>query len=344
MIEDFVKRSIEPCKKALSDAGLSANEIDEVILVGGTTRVPAIQDAVKSFFGKEPSKGVNPDEVVALGAAIQGGVLAGDVQDVVLLDVTPLSLGIETLGGVCTKLIERNTTIPSTKSQVFSTAADNQTSVEIHVLQGEREMANDNRTLGRFILEGIAPAPRGIPQVEVSFDIDANGILNVKAKDKGTGKEQKITITASSELSDDDIERMKKEAEASAEEDKKKREAIEAKNNADNMIYQTEKLMTDSKDKLKDETKTALEAAIAELKEALAKEDADAIKEKSDALQAKLHEFSQELYQANPEAAQEAAQQAGADAGQASEEPAAEEAKKDDNVVDAEYEEVNDKK
>ena len=192
-------------KRALSDAGLSANEIDEVILVGGTTRVPAIQDAVKSFFGKEPSKGVNPDEVVALGAAIQGGVLAGDVQDVVLLDVTPLSLGIETLGGVCTKLIERNTTIPSSKSQVFSTAVDNQTSVEIHVLQGEREMANDNRTLGRFILEGIAPAPRGVPQVEVSFDIDANGILNVKAKDKGTGKEQKITITASSELSDDDI-------------------------------------------------------------------------------------------------------------------------------------------
>ncbi len=335
MIDSFIKRSIEPCKKALSDAGLSANEVDEVILVGGTTRIPAIQDAVKSFFGKDPSKGVNPDEVVALGAAIQGGVLAGDVQDVVLLDVTPLSLGIETLGGVCTKLIERNTTIPSSKSQVFSTAADNQTSVEIHVLQGEREMASDNRTLGRFILEGIASAPRGVPQVEVSFDIDANGILNVKAKDKGTGKEQKITITASSELSEDDIERMKKEAEASAEEDKKKREGIEIKNNADNLIYQTEKTMTDAKDKLKDETKAALEAGITELKEAIASDDTDKIKEKSDELQKKVHEFSQELYQSAPEAE-------AADANSESETTS--EKKDDDNVVDADYEEVEDKK
>ena len=342
MIDDYIKRSIEPCKKALSDAGLSANEIDEVILVGGTTRIPAIQEAVQSFFGKEPGKGVNPDEVVALGAAIQGGVLAGDVQDVVLLDVTPLSLGIETLGGVCTKLIERNTTIPSSKSQVFSTAADNQTSVEIHVLQGEREMAADNRTLGRFILEGIASAPRGVPQVAVSFDIDANGILTEKAKDKGTGKEQKITITASSELSEDDIERMKKEAEASAEEDKKKREAIEVKNNADNLIYQTEKTMEDAKDKLKDETKTSLEEGIKTLKEALASEDTDQIKEKSDELQKKVHEFSQELYQANPEAAAEAAAQQG-DAADASE--SKEEAKQsDDNVVDADYEEVEEKK
>ncbi|MEK9727021.1 MAG: molecular chaperone DnaK [Candidatus Margulisiibacteriota bacterium] len=336
MIENYIKRSIDPCKKALSDAGLAANEIDEVILVGGTTRIPAIQDAVKSFFGKDPSKGVNPDEVVALGAAIQGGVLSGDVQDVVLLDVTPLSLGIETLGGVCTKLIERNTTIPSSKSQVFSTAADNQTSVEIHVLQGEREMASDNRTLGRFILEGIAAAPRGVPQVEVSFDIDANGILNVKAKDKGTGKEQKITITASSELSEDDIERMKKEAEASAEEDKKKREAIEAKNNADNLIYQTEKTIEDAKDKIKDESKSAIEAAIKELKDVLDSGDTDVIKEKTDALQSKVHEFAQELYQANPEATGQDPQ---SDATAESSDPSG-----DDNVVDAEFEEVNDKK
>ncbi len=344
MIDDYIKRSIEPCKKALSDAGLSANEVDEVILVGGTTRIPAIQDAVQSFFGKEPSKGVNPDEVVALGAAIQGGVLAGDVQDVVLLDVTPLSLGIETLGGVCTKLIERNTTIPSSKSQVFSTAADNQTSVEIHVLQGEREMASDNRTLGKFILEGIASAPRGVPQVEVSFDIDANGILNVKAKDKGTGKEQKITITASSELSDDDIERMKKEAEASAEEDKKKREGIEVKNNADNLIYQTEKTMTDAKDKLKDETKTQIEDGIKQLKEAIASDDVEAIKTKTDELQKIVHDFAQELYKENPEAAADAA---GADSASTDQpEGSSESSEKkddDDNVVDAEYEEVKEK-
>ena len=344
MIEDFVKRSIEPCKKALGDSGLSANEIDEVILVGGTTRIPAIQDAVESFFGKEPCKGVNPDEVVALGAAIQGGVLSGDVQDIVLLDVTPLSMGIETLGSVCTKLIERNTTIPTSKSQVFSTAADNQTSVEIHILQGEREMAADNRTLGRFTLEGIPSAPRGVPQIEVSFDIDANGILNVKAKDKGTGKEQKITITASSELSEEDIERMKKEAEASAEEDKKKREGIEAKNNADNLIYQTEKTIEESKDKLKDETKTELEAGVTALKEAIASDDVEKIKEQSDALQKKVHEFAQELYQANPEAAAEAAG-AEADASAGSESGSEESSdKNDDNVVDAEYEEVKDDK
>ncbi|MGA0242218.1 MAG: molecular chaperone DnaK [Candidatus Marinamargulisbacteria bacterium] len=339
MIDTYIKRSIDPCKKALSDAGLSANDIDEVILVGGTTRIPAIQDAVKSFFGKDPSKGVNPDEVVALGAAIQGGVLAGDVQDVVLLDVTPLSMGIETLGGVCTKLIERNTTIPSSKSQVFSTAADNQTSVEIHVLQGEREMASDNRTLGRFTLEGIASAPRGVPQIEVSFDIDANGILNVKAKDKGTGKEQKITITASSELSEDDIERMKKEAEASADEDKKKREAIEAKNTADNLIYQTQKTMDEAKDKLSDATKASLEEGIKELTEALASNNTDTIKEKTDALQAKVHEFSKELYQANPTDA--ASPEGGPD--QAANTDAKNDTS-DDTVVDAEYEEVNDKK
>ena len=334
MIDTYIKRSIDPCKQALADAGISADEIDEVILVGGTTRVPAIQEAVKSFFGKEPNKGVNPDEVVALGAAIQGGVLSGDVQDVVLLDVTPLSMGIETLGGVCTTLIDRNTTIPSSKSQVFSTAADNQTSVEIHVLQGEREMAADNRTLGRFTLEGIASAPRGVPQIEVSFDIDANGILNVKAKDKGTGKEQKITITASSELSDDDIERMKKEAEAAADEDKKKREAIEAKNDADNLIYQTKKTMDDVKDKLKDDTKSALESGINDLTEAVASDDVTAIKEKTEALQKQVHEFSQELYASPAESASETAEGSDESSNDDSE----------DNVVDAEYEEVKDKK
>jgi molecular chaperone DnaK len=332
MIESFIKRSIDPCKKALNDAGLSTGDIDEVILVGGTTRIPAIQQAVKAFFGKDPGKGVNPDEVVALGAAIQGGVLAGDVQDVVLLDVTPLSLGIETLGGVCTKLIERNTTIPSSKSQVFSTAADNQNSVEIHVLQGEREMAADNRTLGRFILEGIASAPRGVPQIEVSFDIDANGILNVRAKDKGTGKEQKITITASSELSDADIERMKKEAEASADDDRKKRELIEAKNAADNLVYQTKKTLSESGDKLKADTKSTLETHINALNEAIASDDVDRIKSSTDSLQKKVHEFAQELYQ-QP-----------SDATDASAESAKTESSGDDTIVDADYEEVNDKK
>lgn len=296
MIEKFVKRSLDPCQKALDDAGLTVSDIREVILVGGTTRIPAIQQAVQTFFGKEPHKGVNPDEVVAIGAAIQGAVLSGDVKDVVLLDVTPLSLGIETLGNVCTKLIERNTTIPTSKSQVFSTAADGQTSVEIHVLQGEREFAKDNRTLGRFILEGIAPAPRGVPQVEVTFDIDANGILNVKAKDKGTGKEQRITITASSGLSEADIERMRKDAEAHQEEDKKARELIDVRNQADSLVYSTEKLMKDAGEKLSESTKSELEAGIADVKKVMDSTDIETIKAATEKFQTLVYSKSQELY------------------------------------------------
>ena len=324
MIAPMVERSLKPCKQALSDAGLSESDIDEVILVGGTTRIPAIQEAVKKFFGKEPHKGVNPDEVVAIGASIQAGVLAGDVKDVVLLDVTPLSFGIETLGGVSTKLIERNTTIPTSKSQVFSTAQDNQTSVEVHVLQGEREMAGDNRSLGRFILEGIAPAPRGIPQVEVSFDIDANGILNVSAKDKGTGKEQKITITASSGLSDDEIEKMKKDAEEHAEDDKKKREMIDAKNNADSLLYSTEKMLKDSGDKIKDDTKSELESAIETFKTEKETEDLEALNAAISKFQEIVHKHTEELYKASqPEADAEGGPQA--------------EKPENDDVVDAEF-------
>lgn len=328
MISDAIKRSMDPCQAALSDAGLSVSDIDEVVLVGGTTRIPAIQGAVKEFFGKESHKGVNPDEVVAIGAAIQGAVLSGDVKDVVLLDVTPLSLGIETMGGVATKLIERNTTIPTSKSQVFSTAADNQTSVDIHVVQGERPMAADNRSLGRFLLDGIAPAQRGVPQIEVSFDIDANGILNVHAKDKGTGKEQKITITASSGLSEEEIEKMKKEAEANADADKKKKESVEVKNNADSLIFSTEKLLKDNGDKIKDETKTKVEGAITKLKAALEGDDIEALKKETEAFQEVVHSVSGELYQVDgaPDPA------AGADAAQ--EQPA------DDDVVDADYTEV----
>ncbi len=333
MIEPFIKRSMDPCKKAIEDAGLKVSDINEVILVGGTTRIPAIQKAVKDFFGKEPHKGVNPDEVVAVGAAIQGAVLSGDVKDVVLLDVTPLSLGIETLGGVATKLIERNTTIPTSKSQVFSTAADNQTNVEIHVVQGERPMAADNRSLGRFMLEGIAPAPRGLPQVEVTFDIDANGILNVKAVDKGTGKEQKITITASSGLTEADIERMKKDAEAHAAEDEKKKAAIEARNQADSLIYSTEKLIKDSGDKLKSETKEKLETAIVDLKKAIESNDADIIKAEFEKFEKVVHETSAELYAA----AQPTAGSDGQPEGQPPEQPQG-----TDNVVDAEFTDVLD--
>jgi molecular chaperone DnaK len=290
LVKDLIDKTAEPCKKALKDAKLTAKDIESVVLVGGMTRMPAVQAKVKEIFGKEPMKGVNPDEVVAVGAAIQGGVLAGDVKDVLLLDVTPLSLGIETLGGVTTKLIERNTTIPTSKSETFSTAADNQNQVEIHVLQGEREMSSDNKSLGRFILDGIAPAPRGVPQIEVTFNLDANGILNVTAKDKGTGKEQSITIQNSGNLSKDDVEKMAKEAEANAEEDKKKREAVEARNMLENSAYQAEKLKNDNGDKLSDEDKKTLEEAVEAARKVSADEKSD-----KDALEAALKELNDKI-------------------------------------------------
>lgn len=297
LVGDLVKKTIDPCEKALKDAGLKASDIDEVILVGGMTRMPKVQEVVKEFFGKEPLKGVNPDEVVAIGAAIQGGVLGGEVKDVLLLDVTPLSLGIETLGGVSTKLIERNTTVPTSKSEVFSTAADNQTSVEIHVLQGEREFATDNKTLGRFILDGIPPAPRGIPQVEVTFDIDANGILNVSAKDKASGKEQKITISGSSSLTDEEVEKMRQEAEKHADEDKKKKETIETKNMADSLIYTTEKTLKDAGDKVSEDDKKDVEAKLEELKKLKDGDDAEAIKKAYEALSESVQKVGAAMYQ-----------------------------------------------
>ena len=297
LTSDLVERTMVPTRNALRDAGLSAGEISKVILVGGSSRIPAVQEAVKNVMGKEPHKGVNPDECVAVGAAIQGGVLGGDVNGVLLLDVTPLSLGIETLGNVCTKLIERNTTIPTKKSQVFSTAADNQTSVDIHVLQGEREMAADNKTLGRFQLTGIAPAPRGVPQIEVTFDIDANGIVNVSAKDLGTGAEQKITITASTNLSDEDIDKAVKEAEKFAEEDKLKKEAIEARNQADSLVYQTEKSLEELKDKISEEEKAQITAECDKVKEALKGTDTAAIKAATESLTKVFYEISSKLYQ-----------------------------------------------
>jgi molecular chaperone DnaK len=296
LVDSLIKRTINPCKSALKNAKLKVSDIDEIILVGGTTRIPAIQEAVKEFFGKEPSKGVNPDEVVALGAAIQGGVLAGDVKDVLLLDVTPLSLGIETMGGVFTKLIESNTTIPTKKSQVFSTAVDNQPSVEIHVLQGERAMATDNKTIGRFHLDGLPPAMRGVPQIEVTFDIDANGIINVSALDKGTNKQQTIRIESSSGLSKEEIEKMKQEAEINAENDKKLREDVDTLNNADSTIFQSEKSIKDLEDKLTEEQKTDLQSAIETLKESHSKKDMDKIKTDINELNSKFQKISEGLY------------------------------------------------
>ena len=311
LVEDLVQRSIGPCKRALEDAKVSAKDIDEVVLVGGQTRMPAIQKTVRDFFGKEPHKGVNPDEVVAVGAAIQGGVLRGDVKDVVLLDVTPLSLGIETLGGVFTKMIDRNTTIPARKTEVFSTAADNQTSVEVHVLQGEREMARYNRTLGKFHLDGIPAAPRGRPQVEVAFDIDANGIVHVSAKDLGTGKEQKITITSSSGLNDAEIERMVQEAESHSDEDKERRRQVETRNQLDALVYNTEKTYNEHKEKLGPDEKGQLEQALAEAKQALESEDTDKMKQATSKLEQASHKLAEKLYQG----AQGAAAGAGAGAG-----------------------------
>ncbi|KKX55924.1 MULTISPECIES: molecular chaperone DnaK [Brevibacillus] len=331
----LVERTMGPTRQALQDAGLSANEIDRVILVGGSTRIPAVQEAIKKFTGKEPHKGVNPDEVVALGAAVQAGVLTGDVTDVVLLDVTPLSLGIETLGGVFTKLIERNTTIPTSKSQVFSTAADNQTSVEIHVLQGERQMAADNKTLGRFTLSDIPPAPRGIPQIEVSFDIDANGIVNVRAKDMGTGKEQRITITSNSGLSDEEIERMVKEAELNAEADKQRKEAVEVRNEADQLVFTTEKTLKEVEGKVDQAEIDKANEAKDKVKKALEGGNLDEIKTAKDELSQIIQQISVKLYEQAAQAAQ-AAQGANA-------QDASGDAKKE-NVVDADYEVVDDKK
>jgi molecular chaperone DnaK len=340
---DLIQRLEAPCLTAIKDAGVSTSEIDEVILVGGMTRMPAVQAAVKKIFGKEASKSVNPDEAVAIGAAVQGGVLKGDVKDVLLLDVTPLSLGIETLGGVSTKLIEKNTTIPTKKSQVFSTAADNQPAVSIHVLQGEREMAGDNKTLGRFELTGLPPAPRGVPQIEVTFDIDSNGIVHVSAKDLGTGKETSIKITASSGLSEEEIKKMVKDAEAHAEEDKKRREAIDARNGLDSLIYATEKSLKDYGSNLSAEDTKSISAAVEEAKKALSKESAEELKAAAEALTKASHKLSEEMYKkASAANAQQGADAAGAQ-GNASKASASSESKdkKDgDDVVDADFEEV----
>ena len=334
LVEDLIAKTVPPCKTALKDAGVSANEIDEIVMVGGMTRMPKVVEEVKNFFGKEPNKSVNPDEVVAMGAAIQAGVLQGDVKDVLLLDVTPLSLGIETLGGVSTKLIEKNTTIPTKKSQVFSTAEDNQPAVSIRVLQGEREMAADNKILGNFELIGIAPAPRGVPQIEVTFDIDANGIVNVSAKDKGTGKEQKIQIQASGGLSDEEIEKMVKEAEANKETDKKKREAVDVRNQADTLIHSTEKNLKDHGSKVSDAEKKAIEDASTTLKDALKGEDIEDIKKKTETLVQASMKLGEAIYKSQQSAKPESNKDDGKD----------NKDKKDDNVVDADFEEVKEDK
>ena len=331
LTDDLVEATMGPVRQALADSGLQKSEIHKVLMVGGSSRIPAVQEAVKNFIGKEPSKGLNPDECVALGAAIQGGVLGGDVKGLLLLDVTPLSLGIETMGGVSTKVIDRNTTIPAKKSQIFSTAADGQTSVEVHVLQGEREFARDNKSLGIFKLDGIAPAPRGIPQIEVTFDIDANGIVNVSAKDLGTGKEQSITITASTNMSKEDIDKAVKEAEQYAAEDKKRREEVDLRNSADQMVYSTEKTISEMGDKITEEEKKGLEDAKEALKEALKGTDLEAIKAKQDELQKQVYAVSEKLYKAAAEA-QAAAQQQGGDAG----------AQAGPDVYDADYTDVDD--
>ena len=332
LVEDLIARTIPPCKTALKDAGVNASEIDEVVMVGGMTRMPKVLDEVKNFFGKDPNKSVNPDEVVAMGAAIQAGVLQGDVKDVLLLDVTPLSLGIETLGGVSTKLIDKNTTIPTKKSQVFSTAEDNQPAVSIRVLQGEREMASDNKALGNFELVGIAPAPRGVPQIEVTFDIDANGIVNVSAKDKGTGKEQKIQIQASGGLSDEEIEKMVKDAEANKEADKKKRESVDVRNQADTLIHSTEKNLKEHGTKVSDAEKKAIEDASSAVKDALKGEDIEDIKKKTEALVQASMKLGEAIYKSQQSAKPESGKDDGGD----------DTGKKDENVVDADFEEVKD--
>ena len=334
LVDDLIQKTVEPCRKALKDAGVSAGEINEVVLVGGMTRMPKVQEVVKQFFGKEPHKGVNPDEVVAIGAAIQAGVLQGDVKDVLLLDVTPLSLGIETLGGVFTRIIDRNTTIPTKKSQVFSTAEDSQNAVTIRVFQGEREMAQDNKMLGNFDLVGIPPAPRGVPQIEVTFDIDANGIVNVQAKDKATGKEQQIRIQASGGLSETDIEKMVKDAEAHAEEDKKRKAAVEAKNHAEALVHSTEKALSEHGDKVAEADRSSIENAMADLKEALKGDDADAIQAKSNTLAQASMKLGEAMYKQQQEAQ-------GAPGGEPG---AGGEAKKEEDVVDAEFTEVDDDK
>jgi molecular chaperone DnaK len=328
LVMDLLEKSLPPCKQALEDAGIKTSQIDEVVLVGGSTRIPKVQDLVRNFFGKEPHKGVNPDEVVAAGAAVQAGVLGGEVKDVLLLDVTPLSLGIETLGGVMTRLIERNTTIPTRKSEIFSTAADNQTSVEIHVLQGERDMARDNRTLGKFHLMGIPSAPRGIPQIEVTFDIDANGILNVSAKDNATGKQQAITITASSGLSKDEVEKMVKDAEAHTADDKRRRQEVELRNQADTLVYQTEKTLSENRDKIPVNEVGAIEAALKEAKEAIQAGETNRIREKMELLTKASHHLAEIMYQQTASKQKPGAGPTGPQAG-----------KPDEDVVDAEFEE-----